>query len=138
MLCIFQGKYLKPSHTLWDLEIYSQCYYRFMPLLEIAQGGFVQTDLFNRLVLNKTYKYQKAIDTENFSDLPIDQPEQQQTENEDQDAKDNASQNNKQNVPVVNSFFPFSVDNGDIDNSNLNEILLYNSMTEGSVLDVDL
>jgi len=111
-----------------------------MPLLEIAQGGSVQSDLFNRLILNKTYKYQKAIETENFIDLPVDEQEQPQpADSDDLDLKDNAANsNNKQRVPVINSFFPFSYDDGDFDNSNLNEILLYSSMSEGSVLDVDL
>ena len=109
-----------------------------MPLLEIAQGGSVQSDLFNRLILNKTYKYQKAIETENFIDLPADE-QPQLTESDDLDLKDSATNsNNKQRVPVINSFFPFSYDDGDFDNSNLNEILLYSSMSEGSVLDVDL
>lgn len=108
-----------------------------MPLLEIAQGGSVQGDLFNRVILNKIYKYQKAIETDNFSDLPPDEPEPS-TEVDEIDLNCSATNSNKQRVPVVNSFFPFSYDEVDLDNTNLNEILLYNSMSEGSVLDIDL
>ncbi|CAH1717789.1 unnamed protein product [Chironomus riparius] len=132
-----KSKYLKPSHHLWDLEIFSPCYYRFMPLLEIAQGGSVQSDLINRVILNKIYKYQKAIETENFSDLPVEES-QQPEENDEFDLNSSATNSNNKRVPVVNSYFPFSYDDGDLDNTNLNEILLYNSMSEGSVLDVDL
>ena len=108
-----------------------------MPLLEIAQGGSVQSDLINRVILNKIYKYQKAIETENFSDLPPEEP-QQPEEIDEFDLNSSATNSNNKRVPVVNSFFPFSYDDGDLDNTNLNEILLYNSMSEGSVLDVDL
>lgn len=42
-------------------------------------------------------------------------------------------------VPVVNSFFPFSITDGDEDNSNLNEILIFSSdmLAEGSVFEFD-
>ncbi|XP_070506241.1 myotubularin-related protein 10-B isoform X2 [Chironomus tepperi] len=134
-----KSKYLKPSHHLMDLEIFSQCYFRFMPLLEIAQGGSVQSDLCNRVILNKIYKYQKAIETDNFTDLPPEEPEQPVEIDEYDLNSSGVAPSYKQRVPVVNSFFPFSYyDDGGLDNTNLNEILLYNSMSEGSVLDIDM
>jgi hypothetical protein len=118
-----------------------------MPILEIRNGGFVQIDLFNRMLLNNMHKMQRAIETRNFSDLQLD--EKEQSDNSATSASDgeellnpeenNSKDNAKQKVPVVNSFFPFSYTNSsDEDNSNLNEILLFSSMSEGSILDFEM
>lgn len=152
-----ENKHLKPSHSIWDLEIFSQCYYRFMPLLEIRNGGYiVQIDLFNRMLLNNMHRMQRAIETGNFSDLQLDDKDKEQSSNITSSSSDNedillsesgthrdstsgGSGSAKQKVPVVNSFFPFSyTDSSDVDISNLNEILLFNSMSEGSVLDFEM
>jgi hypothetical protein len=98
------------------------------------------------------HKMQRAIETGNFSDLQLE--EQQSHDDSANTAQDNedigfegGSANDsgrdsscaKQKVPVVNSFFPFSyTDNSEQDNSNLNEIILFNSMPEGSVLEHEL
>lgn len=110
-----------------------------MPLLEIHKGGFVQIDLYNRMLISNSYKFQKAIETQNFAELQLN--EREPTADDDTtvvDGKENSTAI-KHKVPVVNSFFPFSyTDDDDVDSSNLNEILLYNSMSEGSVLDIEL
>lgn len=115
-----------------------------MPILEIQKGGSVQVDLFNRMLLHNNHKFQKAIETQNVSELQaIDENEQLQSGNSVDELtvelRENSVANKQQKVPVVNSFFPFSYsDDNDVDYSNLNEILLYNSMSEGSILDAEL
>lgn len=104
-----------------DLEIFAQCYFRWMPILEIRNGGSAQIDLFNRMILSNIHKLQKAIETGNTSEI-----EQQ-------------SENSSIKIPIVNSFFPFSMMDGDDDNTNLHDILIDSSdvLTEGSVFEFD-
>lgn len=131
---IFQDKYLEPSHLIRDLDIFAQCYYRWMPILEIHNGGTVQIDLYNRMILSNIHKLQKSLETGNVSDLQLD------PKKDDETTKAEATSNGKHNrVPVVNSFFPFSITNGEDDNSNLNDILIFSSdaLTEGSVFEFD-
>lgn len=119
-----------------------------MPILEIRNGGYVQIDLFNRMLLNNMHKLQRAIETRNFSDLQLDDNNKEQSlaveaktilDNEDLIDNRESTSGVRQKVPVVNSFFPFSyTDNNDDDNSNLNEILLFSSMSEGSILDYEM
>lgn len=89
----------------------------------------MQIDLYNRMILSNIHKLQKTLETGNVSD---DIPK-----NND----DSATANGKINrVPVVHSFFPFSINDGDaVDNSNLNDILIFSSdvLTEGSVFELD-
>lgn len=104
-----------------------------MPILEIRNGGFVQIDLYNRMILSNIHKLQRGLETGNVDDIQLDP-------RKDEDAQSEATANVKFNrVPVVNSFFPFSVTDGDDDNSNLNDILIFSSdvLTEGSVFDFD-
>lgn len=104
-----------------------------MPLLEIRNGGFVQIDLFNRMILSNIHKLQRSLETGNLNDLHLDP-----IKNEEEPTV--ATSNGKPNrVPVVNSFFPFSTTDGDDDNSNLNDILIFSSdvLTEGSVFELD-
>lgn len=103
-----------------------------MPLLEIRNGGFAQIDLYNRMILSNIHKLQRSLETGNFSDVQVD--------NKNEEELANATANGKQNkVPVVNSFFPFSINDGDDENSNLNDILIFSSdaLTEGSVFELD-
>lgn len=107
-----------------------------MPILEIRNGGFVQIDLFNRMILSNIHKLQRSLETGNVSDLQLDLKK----EDESGTARPEAIANGKHNrVPVVNSFFPFSITDGDDDNSNLNDILIFSSdvLTEGSVFELD-
>lgn len=104
-----------------------------MPILEIHNGGFVQIDLYNRMILNNIHKLQRSLETGNVNDLQLDAKR-------DDESKPDATSNGKQSrVPVVNSFFPFSNADGDDDNSNLNDILIFSSdvLAEGSVFELD-
>lgn len=102
-----------------------------MPILEIHNGGLVQIDLYNRMILSNIHKLQKTLETGNVSD---DIPKNHEDIG-------SATANGKINrVPVVHSFFPFSINDGDaVDNSNLNDILIFSSdvLTEGSVFELD-
>ena len=103
-----------------------------MPILEIRRGGFVQIDIYNRMILSNIHKLQRSLETGNFSDLTIDLKKD--------DEASVATANGRHNrVPVVNSFFPFSINDGDEDNSTLNDILIFSSdaLTEGSVFEFD-
>lgn len=102
-----------------------------MPILEIRNGGPVQIDLFNRMILTNIHKLQRSLEIGNVS-------EELQVEIRNDPAI--ATANGKQNkVPVVDSFFPFSIIDGDEDYSNLNEILIFSSdiLTDGSVFELD-
>lgn len=101
-----------------------------MPILEIRNGGPVQIDLFNRMILTNIHKLQRSLEIGNVSeDLQV----------EIRNDPSIATANGKQKVPVVDSFFPFSITDGDEDYSNLNEILIFSSdiLTEGSVFELD-
>lgn len=107
-----------------------------MPILEIRNGGFVQIDLYNRMILSNIHKLQRSLETGNVSETQLDLKK----EDDPTVARPEATANGKHNrVPVVNSFFPFSITDGDDDNSNLNDILIFSSdvLTEGSVFDLD-
>lgn len=107
-----------------------------MPILEIRNGGFVQIDLYNRMILSNIHKLQRSLETGNVSDLQLDL----RKDDESALARNEAPANGKHSrVPVVNSFFPFSITDGDDDNSNLNDILIFSSdvLTEGSVFELD-
>ncbi|KAL7743192.1 hypothetical protein ACLKA6_016322 [Drosophila palustris] len=65
-----QDRYLEPAHRILDLAIWEQCYYRWMPVLDIRGGGQPQVDLFHRLLLSNIAKMQRCIDMQNFEELP--------------------------------------------------------------------
>lgn len=108
-----------------------------MPILEIRNGGFVQIDLYNRMILSNIHKLQRSLEIGNDNDLQLDPKKDDETSSTRTDATANGKHANR--VPVVNSFFPYSITDGDDDNSNLNEILIFSSdvLTEGSVFDFE-
>ncbi|EDW06059.1 myotubularin-related protein 10-B [Drosophila mojavensis] len=65
-----QDRYLQPSHRILDLSVWDQCYYRWLPVLDIRGGGQPQVDLFYRLMLSNIAKAQRCIDLQSFEDLP--------------------------------------------------------------------
>lgn len=96
----------------------------------------MQIDLFNRMILSNIHKLQRSLETGNVSDHQLDL----KREDEPNVARIESTANGKHNrVPVVNSFFPFSITDGDDNNSNLNDILIFSSdvLTEGSVFELD-
>jgi hypothetical protein len=105
-----------------------------MPILEIRNGGPVQIDLYNRMILANIHKLQRSLEVGNIGE------ELQVELRNDSPSVPHAAANGKQNkVPAVDSFFPFSITDGDEDYSNLNEILIISSdiLTEGSVFELD-
>ncbi|KMZ09753.1 myotubularin-related protein 10-B [Drosophila simulans] len=65
-----QDRYLQPAHRIFDLQVWDQCYYRWLPILDIRGGGQPQVDLFHRLLLSNIAKVQRCLDYQNFDDLP--------------------------------------------------------------------
>lgn len=105
--------------------------------MEIRNGGPVQIDLYNRMILANIHKLQRSLETGNVSDdLQIESKKNDESQTPVQVATANGKHNR---VPVVDSFFPFSITDGDEVNSNLNEILIFSSdiLTEGSVFELD-
>lgn len=98
---------MKPKYALMDLDIWTQCYYRWMPILAIESGGYPQIDLFNRKLLSNITRMQEAIQTQGFKDV-------RQTINDIDYIDDERSNNgtsvnsDKDTIPSVDSFFPFS------------------------------
>lgn len=115
-----------------------------MPILEIRQGGSVQVDLFNRMLLSDMLKSQKAIETRNEQDIEIARGHQtsasRHSSESDEAGNGDTANSLKQKVPIVNSFFPFSyTEKNDEDHSILNDILISSSIqvAEGSILDLE-
>lgn len=114
-----------------------------MPILEIRQGGSVQIDLFNRMLLSDMLKLQKALETRNEHDIEIARGIGATSSSRPSSESDEATASNGKDlkkVPVVNSFFPFSyTDKNDEDHSILNDILISSSIqvAEGSILDLE-
>ncbi|GAB0098510.1 myotubularin-related protein 10-B [Sergentomyia squamirostris] len=109
---------LNPQCSVKCLELWAQCYYRWVPILEIPNGGMPQVELFHRVILSNACKLQQAIQTGDFDDLP------------------GAQQNGtERNLPSVNSFFPFSRNNSDP--NELTEILIASNelLIDGSIFD---
>lgn len=127
-LCVcvstIQIHYLKPSTAIRDLDIWMQCYYRWLPVLEIKNGGNPQIDLFNRMILSRISKLQQELQTQTFENA---------TPRNSTSTKSNA--NLLQTMPLISSFFPFTRNT-----TNTNELtnILANSnelLTEGSIFD---
>lgn len=110
-------------YNIVDLEIWTQCFYRWLPFLEIENGGQPQIDLFHRILINNISKLQHTVQTGEFDE------NQMQSSN-----GDNATTTN--NLPSINSFFPFSR-NACCNSNELIDILTLSSdlLTEGSIFD---
>ncbi|XP_046802459.1 myotubularin-related protein 10-B [Lucilia cuprina] len=65
-----KDRYLLPEHRMSSLQIWEQCYYRFMPILEIKRGGFPQIELQHRLLLSNIGKLQRCLELQEYDDLP--------------------------------------------------------------------
>lgn len=132
-----------PRDDIIDLEVWSQCYYRWMPILEIKGGGFAQVDLHNRILVNNIHKLQKAIETGNMDDLPpelqkngqVEPPKPSQPSDDDVLREHVMDAGPSNRLPMINSFFPFSSNIGSSDE--LADMLILNGelLTEGSIFD---
>lgn len=100
-----------------------QCYYRWMPMLEIKNGGNPQVDLFNRITINSISRLQQELQIR-----PHDVPSS---------AASAAAHTDEYmtGMPSISSFFPFmsNVDSTD----ELTNILNISSelLTDGSIFD---
>lgn len=87
-------------------------------MVEIQGGGFVQIEMFHRLLLSNVNKLQSALQTQDFDDVPPRilspvLPQQQHTSGASGDEEGGAAVGGGgitpgQIMPSVNSFFPFS------------------------------
>lgn len=122
---INKGKYLEPRHHISDLDVWQQCYHRWIPIVEIKNGGFPQIDLFHRFILSNISKLQRALETGDYDDLPDDTKSNDTT----------PTNSPTKQMPAINSFFPFSLNIGD--SSQLTDILTSSNelLTEGSIME---
>lgn len=154
-----KDRYLEPQHRMSVLGIWEQCYYRWMPILEIKGGGFPQIDLFHRLLLSNINKLQRSLELQDFEDLPdiyyeltrepkpslqthitpelIDGVERRR-----KSLPPNPTGHKQQTpecamnlMPEISSFFPFGVNGGET--QQLNDILISSNefLLEGSIMD---
>lgn len=131
--------FLEPQYAVRDIEIWHQCYFRWIPFLEIKNGGNPQIDLFNRSVLNNIHKLQKVMQSGNMSasseNMLFGGGADINCIN-----KDNANVGDEYELdgfkmPIINSFFPFT---SNVTNTEeLLDILVTNSefLTDGSIID---
>lgn len=112
---------LNPQCSVKWLDVWVQCYYRWLPIVEIPNGGMPQVELFHRVILSNICKLQQALQTGDFDDLPTSQQ--------------NGTERMVQNLPSVNSFFPFSRNNSDP--NELTDILIASNelLVDGSIFD---
>uniref|UniRef100_A0A6B2ECL4 Putative phosphatidylinositol 3-phosphate 3-phosphatase myotubularin mtm1 n=1 Tax=Phlebotomus kandelakii TaxID=1109342 RepID=A0A6B2ECL4_9DIPT len=115
------GLILNPQSSVKWLDVWVQCYYRWLPIVEIPNGGMPQVELFHRVILSNVCKLQQALQTGDFDELPA--PQQ------------NGTERAVQNLPSVNSFFPFSRNNSDP--TELTDILMASNeiLVDGSIFD---
>lgn len=85
------NKPLRPSCGVCNLELWSQCYFRWVPLLEIPAGGKPQIDLQNRVTKLEVQILQRILAAGDFSAVINGQKE---------DMLDDRVK--------INSFYPFS------------------------------
>ncbi|KAH8395962.1 hypothetical protein KR222_000348 [Zaprionus bogoriensis] len=65
-----QDRYLQPAHRIFDLAVWEQCYFRWLPVLDIRGGGQPQLDLCHRMLLINIAKLQRCLDLQSFEELP--------------------------------------------------------------------
>lgn len=121
---------MEPLCNIRVIEIWRQCYYRWLPIVEIQNGGSPQIELFHRLLLSNISKLQTVLQTQDFDEVPprILSPVVGGTDHRGVTPADI--------MPTVNSFFPFSRNNSS-DPSRLADVLNVNSESQmdGSVSD---
>ncbi|EAT38271.1 AAEL009815-PA [Aedes aegypti] len=129
--------FLEPQCTVRDMEIWHQCYFRWIPFLEIKNGGYPQIDLFNRSVLNNISKLMKVINTGNMTasneNILLGGSSEENLLNK--EGPNAADELDGVKIPVINSFFPFT---SNVSNTEeLLDILVTNGefLPDGSILD---
>lgn len=119
-----QNRYLQANTSIRDMEIWMQCYYRWLPVLEIKNGGNPQIDLFHRMILSGISKLQQDLQTRTFDDQTAA-------------VRSTSTQSDDyiQNMPLISSFFPFT--RSTTNSNELTDILKMSDqlLTEGSIFD---
>lgn len=118
---------MSPNTAIRDMDIWMQCYYRWLPVLEIKNGGPPQVDLFNRMILSNISKLQQDLQLRTFDDVPNSTSKTS--------TSSQSEENLIQGMPLISSFFPFT--RNTTDNNDLNDILTQSNelLTEGSIFD---
>mgnify|MGYP005984116071 CR=1 FL=1 len=92
----FKGP-LRPQSAVSHLDVWTQCYFRWLPDLEIRNGGKPQIDLCNRFIVSEIFELRERIQSG--------------------EVNGKLSRSKEENLELlrkVNSFFPFSRNNGQI------------------------
>uniref|UniRef100_A0A8D8FN09 Myotubularin-related protein 10-B n=3 Tax=Culex pipiens TaxID=7175 RepID=A0A8D8FN09_CULPI len=102
--------FIEPSCALKDIEIWQQCYFRWIPFLEIQNGGFPHIDLFNRSVQNNIILLQKLLIGGNISSseeklLPS---KEFALNSKNKIEANDGSGIDESKIQFINSFFPFT------------------------------
>ncbi|XP_023019760.2 myotubularin-related protein 10-A isoform X1 [Leptinotarsa decemlineata] len=96
---------LKPHTGLSGMDIWLQCYFRWLPDLEIRNGGHPQVDLISRYIVSEILQTQQGI----------------------ADVNGRVNRNKEECMELirkVNSFFPFSHISGPVSGDPINNVLL--------------
>lgn len=128
---------LIPKYNIRDLEIWRQCYFRWIPMLEIKNGGFPQVDLYNRMLLNDIRRLQKCLQEQSIgyncnnrmsTNYLLNHTSPSNTMETDEQSTNRIQIN-------INSFFPFTSNTGN--SADLTDILTTNGgvMADGSIYD---
>uniref|UniRef100_A0A336L0Z1 CSON014244 protein n=1 Tax=Culicoides sonorensis TaxID=179676 RepID=A0A336L0Z1_CULSO len=115
-----------------NLEIWSQCYFRWIPMLEIKNGGMPQVDLFNRMLVNNIHRLQRFL-SEQFTNFNHNRISTNSILNNSMDTSGGDSSENQVVQIQINSFFPFTSNTGN--NAELSDILTSNGQlaADGSI-----
>ncbi|XP_058462505.1 myotubularin-related protein 10 isoform X2 [Malaya genurostris] len=130
-----QSMFLQPQFTLRDVEVWHQCYYRWIPFLEIKNGGHPQIDFFNRSVLDNIYKLEKIVQTGQIFESSEEIHLQSEVESKSENKTNIEMELNECTLPIINSFFPFT--NHMTNMEELLDVLVINSefLNDGSIVD---
>lgn len=104
---------LRPNTNVSSLEVWVQCYFRWLPNLEIRNGGKPQIDLCCRCIALEIHQLKQMLQGSQINGKLA------RTVDEYLDL-----------MKKVNSFFPFSYNNGQISGVLSNEILLSGDLLE--------
>lgn len=112
---------LMPNTKIPYLDIWSQCYFRWLPDLEIRNGGRSHIDLCNRFVTRDIHAMYQKLNSIDVNGTPVRTKEE-----------------NLELLKKINGFFPFSHSNGKIQSFPVNNDLLSNdAMDSQSILNLN-
>ncbi|XP_030752601.1 myotubularin-related protein 10-A [Sitophilus oryzae] len=117
----FKGT-LDPSPKLYNLEVWGQCYFRWISDLEIRKGGKPQIDLFTRYLVSEIMHIHFNLDLSNGK----------------LSGKMNRNKDEYMDlIQKVNSFYPFSHNNALVNNPINNVLLTGDTLDSQSILNLN-